>query len=95
MKLTVSDRLSSRNFYRNLYRAFVKWLWLSLACNVGLALLLFYAILRINEPKYYATNSAGAGFINRLRPMSQPNQGSKPLLKPDPHEEVRVKLINL
>ena len=94
MRLTREQALRSRNFYRNLYRAFVKWLWFSLACNVVLTFLLFYLILRLPEPRYYATNSAGAGFINKLRPMVKPNLRKGPLLKPDPPEEMRVKKVD-
>lgn len=95
MKLTISDRMESRNFYRNLYRRFIRWLWLSLLLNVLLAVVLFYYVLNIPEPKYYATNSSGPGFVLSLRALTRPNPSNKTLLKPDPPEEVKVKPVNI
>lgn len=95
MKLTLEQSMGRRNFYRDLYRKFIKWLWLSLALNVILAVVLFFYVLQIPEPKYYATNSTGAGFVMSLRSLTAPNRSTKALLKPDPPEEVQVKKVRI
>lgn len=95
MKLTIEEVKVSRNFFRNRYRVFIAILWLSLGLNAGLTVVLFYSVLQIPNPIYYATNSAGAGFVTRLYALPNPNERSSPLLKPDPPEEVEIKDLNI
>lgn len=95
MKLTLQETLSSRNFYRNLYRMMLRMFWLSLGLNVGLTIFLFYMVLQIGAPLYYATNSSGAGFVSRLITFDVPNPRQRELLKSDPPEEMKIKPLDL
>lgn len=91
--LTVEDKITSKNFYRNYFRRVVTLTFFSLLLMNGLIVSVFYMRVTRPAPDYYATNSAG--FITRLTPMLQPNMSSTALLPPDPPEEAQIKELTL
>lgn len=81
-------------YYRKNYRRMVLLCMVSFSITIVLLLLVNYFFFTRPEPTYYATSSAGAGFITPLRALNAPNQSSTALLKPDPPEERQMKNLN-
>ena len=93
-KQTLSNIIRGKHYYRNKFRSTVVLLILSLTIMASLSLFIFYEELTQPTPNFYASNSAGAGFITQLTPLSEPNQTSQYLLAPDPPEEMNIKSID-
>lgn len=67
-----------KNFYRDCYRRALKVLYFSFLVVIILLLLLIFFGANRPEPSYYATSMNGK--ITQLKPLSEPNYGSKYLI---------------
>lgn len=85
---TIDDIKLLKNYYRDKYRLMVKLNLYSLIVTICLTLGLFYMEVTRPPSQYFASNSAGAGFISELTSRATPNSAAKALLKPDPPEEM-------
>ena len=89
-RVTLDEVKTQKNYYRDKLRMVVKLNLVSLIMMNIIVLGIYYQVLVRPEHKFYATNSAGAGFIHELKAMRQRNSLPKALLKPDPPEEMHL-----
>jgi hypothetical protein len=92
MRLTYTEIISHKNFYRNNYRKLIIALLVSLGLNALLALLCFYFKITETEPSYFASNPYG---IVQLQPREYANETRQSLLAPDPPEEAGEKSLSV
>lgn len=90
-KLSFSEIQQLKNYFRDTFRRLIVVLLVSLAIQWLLVVAIFYEVVTMPAPDFYATNSAG--FITTLNALPQVNATSEYLLKPDPAEEIEIKRL--
>lgn len=85
----IKNKKNRKNFYALGFKRAVNLLLVSVILNLLLSTGIHNRLIRIPEPKFYATDGIAAPIL--LTPLDGPNKSSEPLLPDDPPEEMPIR----